>query len=44
MISYARLNSVIQTDMVRKHGYIFTWEKQTQTILMVCVVHKLMPV
>lgn len=45
MISYARLkNSVIQTDMVKKHGYIFTWEQQTQTILMVCVVRKLMPV
>lgn len=30
MISYAMLkNSIIHTDMVRKHGYIFNHEQQT---------------
>lgn len=40
MISYAMLkNSIIHTDMVRKHGYIFNHEQQTlETITTVHVM------
>lgn len=46
MISYAMLkNSIIHTDMVRKHGYIFNHEQQTlETITSENVMCKLMAV
>lgn len=46
MISYAMLkNSIMHTDMVRKHGYIFKREQQTlETIVTAHVMCKLMAV